>query len=167
MTGSGARPGVGATFCALALGLLAAAGCAGSSGHGSSGHGASPGGTSGIAVGLRRGPTLEVRPHGRYFVDGERIATSREALPERLGRTPGDHDGGKVLQLVAYEGVAGYDVITALQAAREAGFEQVEAVADYPADDPAPDVKSLKRWSQDLARWSRPVVAVPDSSRRR
>lgn len=162
MTGSGARPGVAGTYSSLALVLLVAAGCAGSSGHDTS-----PRGAPGIVVGLHGGPTLEVRPHGRYFVDGERMATSRQGLPERLEGTSGGQDGGKVLQLVTYEGVVGYDVIMALQAAREAGFEQVEAIAGYPADDPAPDVKSLKRWSQDLTRQSRPVVAVPDSIRTR
>lgn len=162
MTAAGTHPRGGAALCALTLALLAAAGC-----DGASERSISAGDPSGIAVGLHRGPTLELKPHGQYFVDGESTATPRNRLPERLERTSDANGGDRVLQLVAYEGVVGYDVLMALQAAREAGYEQVEAIADYPADGRRPDVGSLKRWSQDLTKQSRPVVTVPDSARGR
>jgi hypothetical protein len=101
---------------------------------------------------------LFIRPGGEYRIGGEDAPFREAQLSERLRAAYTNAPAGaRVLNVYAYEGVVGYDVIMALDAARENGVERAHGTADY--SDSEQSRSQWKRWEQKLgASEARPIA---------
>lgn len=81
-----------------------------------------------------------------------RLEAARRAAPEQT-----------TLEIYTYPGALGYDVLMAMNAAREAGVGRVEGIADFSDDDGKLAREEWKQWSRNLAADG-PGAARPDTS---
>lgn len=136
----------------LAVGLLAVAAC-----------GADPNAREEPEVvppgEVRDAVVLRVQPDEVYRLGEEPLRA--EELSGRLSRALRDADGNRTLRLYADQGVTGYDVVLAMNAARDAGFREVIGVSEY-ADDPATRARWVA-WQADL-RSGRGGPITPDTA---
>lgn len=101
--------------------------------------------------------TVEVQKQGSYHVEGvgqvppAELAATMGALYERGGKST------RVIRVLGHPGVMGYDVVLAINAAREAGARRVDGIAEYTPGEPN---ASHKLWSEPLEPLS-PSLSAP------
>jgi protein TonB len=93
--------------------------------------------------------TLTIAPRGQYALNGQPVPVHQ--LAQRLPEMYSSHSGEWVLHVKALEGVVGYDVVVATNAARQAGVRRISGVAAVAENDTpgAPVVE--RRWEQVLS----------------
>ena len=90
--------------------------------------------------------TIKVHGKGRYEI-GEAKNLGERDLQTALSRKYAARSGTKVVRVLGYPGVTGYDVVLAVNAARAAGARRVDGVADY-SEDGATGI--YKTWSEEI-----------------
>jgi len=100
-----------------------------------------------------------IHPGGEYRIGGEGASFRVERLSERLGsaysRAPARE---RTLNVYAYKGVVGYDVVMAVNTARANGVTQVRAISNY--GDSGLNRLQWKRWDLKLDPADAQVVAA-------
>jgi TonB family protein len=93
--------------------------------------------------------TLTIAPRGQYALNGQPVPVHQ--LAQRLQGIYTSRSGERVLHVEAREGVVGYDVVVATNAARQAGVRRISGVAAVAENDTpgAPVVE--RRWEQTLS----------------
>jgi beta-lactamase regulating signal transducer with metallopeptidase domain len=113
--------------------------------------------------------TLTIAPHGQYALSGQSVPVDQ--LEQRLQAIYTSRSGERVLHVEAREGVVGYDVVVATNAARQAGVRRISGIAAVAENDTpgAPVVE--RRWEQTLSpldtlgMTTRPDTAIASTGR--
>lgn len=98
--------------------------------------------------------TVRVHGKGRYEVEDAKNLGERDLQPA-LSRKYAERSGTKVVRVLGYPGVTGYDVVLAVNAARAAGARRVDGVADFSDDGSTGNHKT----------WSEAIEPLPASER--
>jgi len=98
--------------------------------------------------------TIRVHGKGQYAVD-EAKGLGPGDLQPTVARKYAARPGTKVVRVLGYPGVSGYDVVVAVNAARAAGARRVDGVADYSDDGSTGNHKT----------WSEAIEPLPASER--
>lgn len=108
--------------------------------------------------------TVEVQEQSKYKVDGAGTVSATE-LPATIRRSYARGGAGtKVMRVLGHPGVTGYDVVLAINAAREAGARRVDGIAEYSPGEPN---ASQKIWSEPMEPLSPSLSAAqPDTALR-
>ncbi|CAN5749215.1 hypothetical protein BH23GEM3_BH23GEM3_20380 [soil metagenome] len=99
-------------------------------------------------------PTVRIKPGSRYYVGNDQFPVSATHLSGQIRAfyTVDDAQGVRVLRVLAYQGVGGYDATIVTNAARDAGVHRIEGIAEYTDDASAIRQRLVwKRWEHDLA----------------
>jgi biopolymer transport protein ExbD len=102
--------------------------------------------------------TIRVHGKGRYAVDDAKNLGERD-LGSVLSRKYAARPGTKVVRVLGYPGVSGYDVVLAVNAARAAGARRVDGIADFSEDG---STGNHKTWSEEIEPL--PASASPDTA---
>ncbi len=93
--------------------------------------------------------TLTIAPHGQYALNGQPVPLHQ--LEQRLQGVYTSRSGERVLHVKTREGIVGYDVVVATNAARQAGVRRISGVAAV-ADNDTPGAPVVeRRWEQVLS----------------
>lgn len=95
--------------------------------------------------------TVRVQGQGRYVIDSMEGIVTEKDLPSAVAARYEGGSGQRVVRVLGYPGVTGYDVVLAVNAARAAGARRVDGVADYSEDGSSGNNKV----------WSEPMEPLP------
>lgn len=103
--------------------------------------------------------TIRVLGKEQYALEeGKKLSAGglKAAVASRYSRG----SGTRVVRVLGYPGITGYDVVLAVNAAREAGARRVDGIADYSDDG---STGNHKVWSEAIEPL--PASARPDTAR--
>ena len=97
--------------------------------------------------------TIKVLGSGKYAVDAA-TGIGQGQLQSAVASRYAGGSGTRVVRVLGYPGVTGYDVVMAVNAARAAGARRVDGIAEYTDDGSSGNNKV----------WSEPMEPLPASA---
>lgn len=101
------------------------------------------------APGKHEPVTLTIAPRGQYAINEQPVPVYQ--LAQRLQGIYTSRSGERVLHVKAREGVVGYDVVVASNAARQAGVRRISGVAEVAENGMLGAAVVKRRWEQILS----------------